>query len=132
DAWKKAGAEIGWMNATIEFGNQMFYGAGQRQNGDLVAFLIADSPAMILKNLPRPTFPVGLSLRGAKITDADLQALAPLKQLQALQLAETKVTDAGMKELTGLPQLRTLSLASAGITDAGLKELATLKSLQAL
>jgi len=132
DAWKKAGAEIGWMNATIEFGNQMFYGAGQRQNADLVAFRIADTPAIILKNLPQPAFPFGLSLRGAKITDADLQALAPLKHLQALQLAETKVTDAGIKEFIGMPQLRTLSLASAGITDAGLKELAPMKHLQAL
>lgn len=132
EAWKKAGAETGWMTATIEFGNQMFYGAGQRQKGDLIAFRFTGSPSAILKGLPQPDVPFGLSLRGAKVTDADLKALAPLKQLQALHLAGTTITDVGLKEFIGMPQLRTLSLSGAEITDAGLKELAQMKQLQAL
>ena len=121
-AWRKAGAEIGWMDASIEFGNHMFYGAVQRTKGDLVAFRLADSQSATLKGLPQPDFPFGLSLRGPKVTDADLKELAPLKQLQALHLAETKITDVGLKELAGMKPLQSLSLSGAAITDAGLKE----------
>lgn len=132
DAWKKAGAEVGWMSATAEFGNQLLYGPRQRQQGDLVAFRIVDVGLAGLKGLPPPDFPFGLSIRGAKVTNGDLPILAPLQQLQALHLAETGITDAGLKELAALTQLRTLSLPSAAITDAGLKELARVPQLQSL
>jgi Leucine-rich repeat (LRR) protein len=132
EAWKKAGAEPGWIDATIGFGNQMFYGAGQRRKDDLAAFRLADSPLTTLKGLPSPDFPFGLSLRGAKVTDADLKALVPLKHLHTLHLADTTITDAGLKEFALMPQLRTLSLSGAAVTDAGLKELARLMQLQAL
>jgi hypothetical protein len=132
EAWKKAGAEVGWMSATAEFGNQLLYGPRQRQKGDLAAFRIADVHLAGLKALPQPDFPFGLSIRSSKVTDGTLAELAAFKQLQALHLAETKITDGGLKELASFKQLQTLSLPSAAITDAGLQELARLPQLRSL
>src|SRR5262249_21300610 len=63
---------------------------------------------------------VGVNLAATPVTDADLKALAGLKQLQRLDLRQTHVTDAGLKELAGLKQLQKLYLNNTKVTDAGL------------
>ena len=45
------------------------------------------------------------------MTDAGLEHLKGLSQLQRLDLASTQVTDAGLEHLKGLTQLQTLDLA---------------------
>src|SRR5207244_3507650 len=64
--------------------------------------------------------------------DSDLKLLAPLKQLQKLDLSWQRVTAVGLKELAPLKQLQELELAFASTTDAGLKELASCKQLRVL
>lgn len=68
----------------------------------------------------------------SKLTDADLQPLKGLTQLQELALSRTAVTDAGLEHLQGVPKLQRLDLAGTKITDAGLKRLSALPQLREL
>ena len=70
---------------------------------------------------------VWVRLPRTKVTDNDLKALAPIKNLEILDLSDTKVTDAGLKELAPLTKLKSLTLPNTHVTDAGLKELVALK-----
>ncbi len=71
-----------------------------------------------------------LSRCGNDITDAGLQALAPLVALQTLNLSFSKnITDTGLQTLGFLVSLQTLNLVRCKkITDAGLQALAPLVS----
>src|ERR1700687_868381 len=81
-------------------------------------------------DVKRPGKPiVGVDLKGARITDAELKELKDLKELRELNLFGTPVTDAGLKELKDLKNLQTLSLSYTPVTDAGLEELKALKRL---
>ena len=57
------------------------------------------------------------------MTDAGLQGLAPLKNLNELRLDDTQVTDAGLKELAPLKNLTAIYLKNTKATDEGVKEL---------
>src|SRR5205807_9451030 len=67
-----------------------------------------------------------------KLTDADLQTLAALTDLQVLDLSSTGVTDRGLRYLAPLKKLRTLGLARTRVTDAGLNEIKGLTGLLSL
>ena len=54
------------------------------------------------------------------LTDAGLEHIRRLTELQELTLDYTRVTDAGLKHLKGLRQLRSLDIVHAPITDSGL------------
>jgi hypothetical protein len=73
-----------------------------------------------------------LDLMDTPVTDAGLEHLKGLTQLQELYLGGTKVTDAGLDYLKGLTQLRTLYLGNTPVTDAGLEHLSGLTQLQFL
>ncbi len=62
----------------------------------------------------------GVSLSHTQVTDAGLEHLNGLKQLQTLWLDHTQVTHAGLEHLKGLKQLQELLLGSTPVTDAGL------------
>jgi hypothetical protein len=66
---------------------------------------------------------VGVGFISLPVTDAGLEHLKRLPQLQTLILLDTKVTDTGLERLNGLTQLRVLDLNGAQITDAGVKRL---------
>ena len=77
----------------------------------------------------------GLYLTDSKLTDAGLQYLEGLPQLQALALggqSQTQITDAGLEHLMGMNQLQQLSLNHCQITDAGLERLKGMSRLQDL
>jgi internalin A len=130
-AWKKAGAEVGWMGKE-EGGFLLFSTKADILAAPVPAFRLRSWPANGIATLPDPARPFGLYLRGAPVTDAVLKELAGLKSLQALTLTGTQVTDAGLKELAGLMALQALDLELTQVTGAGLKELARLKGLQVL
>jgi Leucine Rich repeat len=67
-----------------------------------------------------------------EVTDAGLEHLKGLTQLQRLVLHRTQVTDTGLEHLKGLIQLQTLDLSSSNVTDAGLENLKGLTQLQIL
>jgi hypothetical protein len=66
------------------------------------------------------------------VTDAGLEHLRGLPRLRELDLGGTKVTDAGLEHLKELRQLEKLDLYDTGITDAGLEHLKGLQQLQEL
>lgn len=67
---------------------------------------------------------VQVDLRGAWVTDADLELLSTLSYLEALDLGYTKITDRGLEQLAPLQNLKTLNLRYAEyISDAGIAHL---------
>ena len=67
-----------------------------------------------------------------QVTDAGLEHLKGLTQLQWLCLSNTQVTDGGLAHLKGLTQLQNLLLDNTQVTDAGLEHLKGLTQLQHL
>ena len=70
-----------------------------------------------------------LYLSGTKVTDAGMEHLKGLTELQVLYLSGTQVTDAGLEHLKGLTNLRILALRNTNVTDAGLEHLKGLTNL---
>ena len=90
--------------------------------------------ARVRRNENQPNKPViEVHLNGDRWTDATLQALVPLKDLQRLYLQATPVTDAGLKKIIGLQNLESLEIyACRGVTNAGIKDIARLSRLKIL
>ncbi len=57
------------------------------------------------------------------VTDAGLEQLKGLRQLQWLDLERTKVTDGSLECLSGLTQLQRLDLCDTQVTEAGVEKL---------
>ena len=77
---------------------------------------------------PRASF----SLDSTQISDAALQELAKLPNLEAVSLANDKITDPGLKQFQSFPALRFLNLNHTRITDDGLSNLVKLTRLRGL
>ena len=73
-----------------------------------------------------------LYLGFSKVTDAGLEHLKGLTSLQGLNLNSTQVTDAGLEHLKGLTNLQDLGFYRTKVTDAGLEHLKGLTNLQNL
>jgi hypothetical protein len=67
-----------------------------------------------------------------KLTDAGLEHVAELANLQTLCLLGNSVTDTGLLHVGTMSQLRVLTLDKTEITDAGLAQLARLTNLREL
>ncbi len=63
----------------------------------------------------------------SKLSDSDLECLAPFSQLERLYLQNTKVTDAGLVHLTGLTEL---DLSGTLVSDVGIVTLKCLSQLR--
>jgi hypothetical protein len=74
----------------------------------------------------------GLNLYDTGFTDNDLARLNGLSSLVSLNLSGTAVTDKGLASLTGLPHLHDLYLDSTSISDAGLIYLEKFPNLKVL
>jgi hypothetical protein len=107
--------------------------------------VIWEAPAFRSRTASRTITDAGLeSLRGLKqlqklsfwgnteLSDADLQHLEGLNQLRELWLNSTPITDGGLKHLRELNQLQTLALEFTGVTDQGLDSLKGLHELRTL
>jgi internalin A len=81
-----------------------------------------------VKRSNHPIIEVDLGL--TNVTDADLQLLKDLPDLQVLDLHRTKVTDKGLEHLKGLVKLRGLHLHDTRITDEGIMHLKGLTDLR--
>ena len=140
--WQQAGAMFGWI--TIDPHGSTFWwrgnGPGEWQfhrekpvEGALPAFRFSRFPAGKVKTLAAPDVPFGLWL-GSSTNDTDLEELAELKQLRALNIEGNYaygVTDAGLKALAALTQLQALCLEHTD-TGACMKDVAALKQLRTL
>ena len=79
-----------------------------------------------------PSQCIAVDLSGTRDTDAAMEHLRALVQLESLSMYRSSITDAGLKNLKGLPQLRELNLAATRVTDTGLKNLKGLTQLRRL
>lgn len=64
-----------------------------------------------------------LELAGTAVTDAQLQRVAKLKNLERLDLQDTKITAQGLKHLAGLKKMALLELRPQQLSDANLRVL---------
>lgn len=71
-------------------------------------------------------------LKGNKINDKDLEALANLKQIVVLVLDGAHITDAALKNIEGMNKLKTLSLDNTPVTDECITDIIALKQLRFL
>ena len=119
-----------------KFGGQVLYDYEVDQSGNPLPFPRAKlpGPAWLRKQLGNDFFAtvVELYFSPPSVTDAGLEHLKGLSQLQSLTLEGTQVTDAGLKRLTGLTQFRTLDLNETRVTDAALVHLKGLTKLSEL
>lgn len=65
-------------------------------------------------------------------TDAAMDVIATLPNLEHLRLRHSEITDVGVKRLEGHPALRVLNLPHSKLTSAGVAVLATLPNLRQL
>ena len=75
---------------------------------------------------------IGVDLSYTTVTDAAMEYLMDLTDLQSLNLYHTKVTGAGLTHLKGLTKLQSLDLGETKVTDAGLEHLKGLTELRSL
>lgn len=86
-----------------------------------------------LSDLPTGDFDVAkIDLTKSNITDAALENLTVVVELEALTLHGTKITNDGLNHLTNLTSLKELDLSNTNINDEGLKILANIKTLEKL
>jgi hypothetical protein len=71
-----------------------------------------------------------LDLSRTRVKDADLAALAGMRNLASLILSRTEITDAGLAQITANAALEEINLYSTMVTDAGLAHLGALKALK--
>lgn len=67
-----------------------------------------------------------------QVTDAELEHLKVMPEMQVLMLGNTQVSDAGLEHLAGLTNLTSLRLEGTRVTDAGLEHLQGMTRLESL
>jgi hypothetical protein len=73
-----------------------------------------------------------LNVVGTHFTDEGLARLAPLKKLTLLRLGSDRMTDAGLKHLAQLPALKQLILVDTPITDGCVEHIRQMPGLESL
>jgi hypothetical protein len=87
-----------------------------------------------VKTLPWPKDRIAyqVDLKGTKTTDADLAAIARMKDIHFLDLSFTRVTDKGLAGLAGYKKLQSLNLLGSKVTDAVLNHLEKIPDLNSV
>jgi hypothetical protein len=85
-----------------------------------------------LRNLLGDNFFTTVVFAACEVTDARLEHLKALTQLQELFLDGPQLTDTGLEHLKGMTQLRELKLRDTEVSDSGLEHLKALKQLREL
>ncbi len=135
EAIKKLGGQT-WYSYSDPFADdppdplwlRNLFGDGFLGSG-ICVYLTTDAAIERLKELPELE---SLDLYGSRISDGGLRRVKELTQLKELSLDGTRVTDAELAYLTGLNGLRALVLRDTGITDAGLEYLEAIPTLERL
>lgn len=107
-----------------------------RNLASLTDLILVDSDCddRALRHLSPSNWPAleSLYLRGTRVTDAGLDAIANFRSLQLLDLADTKITDHGVAKLDLMPFLESLILERTAVTPACRYPLGTLPNLRYL
>ena len=122
------------VEAIKKLGGQVQYDYEVRRPGNPPPGAGPPGPTWLRKLLGDDLFTtvVNVVLFSSSATDADLEHLTGLTQLQMLNIRNTKVTTAGLVHLKGLAKLNSLALWDTKVTDAGLESLKELTQLQEL
>lgn len=97
-----------------------------------IAHAAPTGPGWLRKMLGDDFFSAVVSVGITQMTDAGVENLKGLTNLEALNLMSTSVTDVGLEHLKGLTKLQVLILQNTQVTDAGLEHLKGLTNLQTL
>lgn len=101
--------------------------------GGTVTFVGADGPLKKGVVMPEGNLAIrAIDLNQKGITDADLQKLSGLTNLESLGLHSSKLTLQGLDQVVALASLKELELSYTPLTDDGLQKLASLPKLQKL
>ncbi len=104
--------------------------AVEKMGGQVVFAEDTDAPGWLAWAWPLKSKSVlGVKLCGTAVTDAGLEDILALQELEWLELDGTQITVAGLKTLAGFTKLRLLDLGQTSISNAGMKELAKLKNV---
>ena len=122
------------VEAIRKLGGRVEYDYEVDQSGNPISYASPPEPVWLRNMLGEDFFAtvVDVSLDNSSVTDAALEHLKGLTQLQWLALDGTPVTDAGLKHLKNLTRLQWLGLDATQVTDAGLEHLKRLSRLQSL
>src|SRR5262245_49022274 len=162
EAWKNAGAEVGWMSRTAT-GYSCLHTHQTGEPGEIPAFRFrrwglpvkqfggfggggfggfgpsTSEPLTCPTNLPDPGQPFGLDHSDCYIPDGWLKELGRFKHLLVLNLSRSPltegdvvITDTDLADIGRLSQLRALSIHQAAITATGFQHLVGLTNLLAL
>lgn len=135
NAWKKAGAQVGWIRINRMLDTSQFIQMTEGEPGDVPGFYFT-ATTKGLSNLPSTTRPVGLMTENSParfVDDAWLKGIWALPNLQVLELPHSRLTNASLEEIGKLAELRRLNLwEAAAVTDSGVKQLIGLNKLESL
>ena len=104
----------------------------QRQRERAVASVKAWRGAIYEDNRGLERVVVGVDYTTTRVTDAGLELVGWLRDLDELQLSDTAITDKGLAHLRGLERLTILEIHATGVTDAGFAQLKGMRRLRIL
>jgi hypothetical protein len=115
---KEAVEEIQRLDGAVQYDYEV------QQSGNRLPGAVPPGPAWLRSLLGDDVFAAVVYVYfPSSVTDAGLEHLKGLTQLQTLDLIDTQVTDGGLKHLKGLMQLRRLLLKGTRVTKEGVKTL---------
>src|SRR5262249_24834464 len=132
-ALKRLGGEVGTFEV-IETG-EIHFKLDKGDKADPKKLPVLHFPGAddkLLSRLPKSDAAVGLDLRGTKVGDAGMKAVANLKGLQLIALGNTGIGDDGLKELFSCKELLLLDLSGTKVKSDALRQLDQFKDLRAL
>jgi len=140
------GAGLGWLamkmqrarkqreavEVVLKAGGTVFYDYQLDETGAWIRGAQPTAPVWLRKSLGDDFFyeVIEVYLIDTQVTDAGLEHLKDLPNLQTLLLNDTQVTDAGLEHLKKLPNVECLGLGGTQVSDAGLGHLNGLTKLK--
>jgi hypothetical protein len=97
-------------------------------NAELIGEKFSDNDVTALKPVLDQIITADFS--GTSITDRSAAAIATMKHLQQLRLAHTKITDAAVQQLHNLAELNSINLLGTSVTAASIPSLSTMPKIQ--
>jgi hypothetical protein len=122
------------VEALIKLGGSLKYDFEINSSGDLIQGPLQPGPAWVRSLLGNDFFTsvVYVYLSGMTVTNADVEYLNELTQLNTLIIIRASFSDAEMSQLKGMNLLQELGLSQTQITDVTLEYITSLKQLRSL
>ena len=148
EAWKRAGAEFGWIKINEVGGGPHWeplanpgeikslpgspFSRTKPEAGLYGAVRFTTFPSGKLQKLPGKDLCIRLYLDTCGVVDDDVKEVAQLNKLQWLTLYRSEISDKGLKHLAGLKEIRRIGLHNSKVTDEGMEVIAQFRGLEGL